>query len=241
MSKMSEKSNVPKGLDSSSSKSPVFNDVVKARKSVRDFLPDTVPQEVLEKVLQSAQLTPSNANTHPWMVHIGSGNAKENWSFDLLTAVGGGQVSLDFSFSIEEYSGPCHARAQRHGEISNAEEGIARDDKEARMAKAMKNYSFFGAPHVALLFLPSVGDNVRAAADIGMYGQTFLLSLVANGLAGVPQTSIGMFANTVRESIGVSDDLKLLFAISFGYPSPTELNKPVMEKADLSETIVFHT
>ena len=52
------------------------------------------------------------------------------------------------------------------------------------------NYSFFNAPHVALLFMPSFGDNVRVGSDIGMYGQTFLLSLAARGRGGIPQTSL---------------------------------------------------
>ena len=35
--------------------------------------------------------------------------------------------------------------------------------------------------------------------------------------AGVQQTLPGMLADPVREMLGVEDDMKLLFAISFGY------------------------
>jgi hypothetical protein len=36
-----------------------------------------------------------------------------------------------------------------------------------------------------------------------MYGQTFLLSLAARGLGGLPQTVIGLYADTVRAVLGV--------------------------------------
>ena len=68
-----------------------------------------------------------------------------------------------------------------------------------------------------MLFLPSFGDDVRVASDIGMYAQTFLLALAARGIAAVPQTILGYYASTIREVLGVSEDLKLLFGISFGY------------------------
>jgi hypothetical protein len=52
--------------------------------------------------------------------------------------------------------------------------------------------------HAAFLFLPSVGDNVHAAADMGIYGQNFLLSLTASGYACIPQTLPGFYVDTVR-------------------------------------------
>ncbi|WP_223838591.1 nitroreductase family protein [Saccharopolyspora pogona] len=58
---------------------------------------------------------------------------------------------------------------------------------------------FYGAPHAAFLFMPKFGDGVRAARDIGMYAQNFLLSLAARGFDGVPQTHLGFYADTVRD------------------------------------------
>jgi nitroreductase len=86
-----------------------------------------------------------------------------------------------------------------------------------------------------------VGDNVRAAADVGMYAQTFLLSLAARGLGGVPQTSLGMFADTIREVLGLPPDLLMLFGISFGYPDEASpANRLVMERDPVSASVTFH-
>ena len=82
---------------------------------------------------------------------------------------------------------------------------------------------------------------MRVGGDIGMYGQTFLLSLTARGLGGIPLTSTGFFAKTIREYLGISDDLKLLFAIAFGNPDFTApVNSMKMGRAPLLESVTFH-
>jgi nitroreductase len=104
-----------------------------------------------------------------------------------------------------------------------------------------RNLEFFGAPHVCLLFMPILYDSVRVASDVGMYAQTFLLSLTANGLAGVPQTYLGFYAETVRQVLGIDPSLKLLFGISFGYPN---LESPAasfrMDKAPIDQQVSFY-
>ena len=43
-----------------------FFDIVASRRSVRDFLPGPVPQEVLDRCLDAAFLAPSTSNIQPW-------------------------------------------------------------------------------------------------------------------------------------------------------------------------------
>ncbi|MGY2033622.1 nitroreductase family protein, partial [Nocardia gipuzkoensis] len=83
----------------------------------------------------------------------------------------------------------------------------------SRRAAVRENLEFFGAPHVALLFMPALGDGVRTAGDIGMCAQNFLLSPASRGFAGIPRT---MLASAVRAFLDVPADLELLFGISFG-------------------------
>ncbi|MEY8742411.1 nitroreductase family protein [Bacillales bacterium AN1005] len=66
--------------------------------------------------------------------------------------------------------------------------------------------------------MPVIGDNVRVASEIGMYAQSFLLALAARGIGSVPQTVLGFHAEVVREVLGVSKEMKLLFGISFWLP-----------------------
>lgn len=89
--------------------------------------------------------------------------------------------------------------------------------------------------------MPSFGNNVRVAGDIGMYAQTFLLSLMAHGLGGIPQTMLGFYADTIREQLGVDPSLKMLFGISFGYPKETTAaNRYRIDKARIEERVTLH-
>ncbi|WP_325177861.1 nitroreductase family protein [Pantoea sp. 1B4] len=104
-----------------------------------------------------------------------------------------------------------------------------------------RNVKFFGAPHVALLFIPVVGDNVRVASDAGMYAQTFLLSLAARGYAGVPQAVLSYFAQTVRRILNVPESFRLLYGISFGMPDKTHPSLSYREgRISIDESVVWH-
>lgn len=45
---------------------PEFHATVEARRTVREFLADPVPQEVLDRCLDAARLAPSSSNLQPW-------------------------------------------------------------------------------------------------------------------------------------------------------------------------------
>ena len=220
---------------------PLFSDVVRARHSTRAFLPDALSDDLVRAVLEDAALAPSNCNTQPWDVHIVAGAARDALSKALCQACDEGRRTFDFSFDRTAYP-------DRFGECGDAQAasyygamGIPRDARDQRREAAMRNLTFFGAPNVCLLFMPAVGDNVRVAGDIGMFAQTLLLSLVAHGLAGIPQTFLGFFADTVRESLGVAGDRKLLFGISFGFADESDPVAPYrIGRLRVEEFATFH-
>jgi nitroreductase len=219
----------------------LFRDVVRERHSVRSFRPDIVPSDVLRAVLEDAQRAPSNCNTQPWQTHIVSGATRDSLSKAILAADSAGVLTPDFSFAISDFEGVFNQRAKDQGAAYYQAIGVAREAYDQRRDASRRNLEFFAAPHVALLFMPEVGDNVRVAGDIGMYAQTFLLSLTAHGLGGIPQTMLGFYADTIREGLGIDPSLKLLFGISFGYPELTSpANSYRIEKAPIAETVTFH-
>jgi nitroreductase len=223
------------------SRSLTFEEVVRERRSFRNFLSTPVPDEQIRQVLEDAQHSPSNCNTQPWQTHIVSGQKIQELGRILTEANEVENFTPDFSFEMECFYGAFGERRIEHGKTFYEAMGVARGDKVARHQAAAKNYTFYGAPHVALLFMPSFGDNVRVGGDIGMYGQTFLLSLTARGLGGIPQTAIGFFAQTIRETLGISNDFKLMFAIAFGYPDlSAPVNSVKMGRVPLSESVTFY-
>jgi Nitroreductase len=223
------------------SDSMLFRDVVRGRHSVRSFLPHPVPEDILRSVLEDAQHSPSNCNTQPWQTHIVSGSKKDVLSKAILAADDAGQLTPDFSFGINDFPGVYRERYKEQGAAYYQAIGVKRDDKDLRREASRRNLEFFGAPHVTLLFMPKVGDNVRVAGDIGMYAQTLLLSLTAHGLGGVPQTSLGFYGETIRKELDIDPSLKLLFGISLGYPDMIHpANQYRINKAPLGESVTFH-
>ncbi|MBS9721490.1 nitroreductase [Tianweitania sp. BSSL-BM11] len=218
-----------------------FEDAVRMRRSFRGFLDTPVPDDVLREVLHDAQCAPSNCNTQPWDVHIVSGAKLTGLSERIHAENEAGEFTPDFTFEMADFHGVYGERKDAQGKAYYEAMNVMRADKEGRARAAALNYSFFGAPHVALLFMPSFGDNVRTAGDLGMYGQTFLLSLAARSLGGIPQTALGFFAGTIREYLGIPDEMKMLFGISFGYPDEVAPgNRMRMDRAPLSESVSFH-
>lgn len=218
-----------------------FQDAARIRRSFRGFLDTPVPDDVMQEVLHDAQCAPSNCNTQPWDVHIVSGKKLAGLSDIIHAKNDAGEFTPDFTFEMSDFYGVYGERKDAQGKAYYEAMNVMREDKEGRRRAAALNYSFFDAPHVALLFMPLFGDNVRTAGDLGMYGQTFLLSLAARGLGGIPQTSLGFFAGTIREYLGIPEELKMLFGISFGYPDEVARgNRMRMDRAPLSETVTFH-
>jgi nitroreductase len=217
-----------------------FDDVVRARRSSRGFLPDAVDPATISDVLGDAQLAPSNCNTQPWVVHVVSGETRDRLAKALLVDAKEGNRTPDFPFDRAAFKGVYQERNAEQARTYYTALGVARDDQDARDAAYRRNFEFFGAPHAAFLFMAAPHD-IRVAGDIGMYAQTFLLSLTAHGLAGIPQTSLSYFADTVRRELAIPAELKLLFGISFGHADPAySAHGFDLGRASLSESVTFH-
>lgn len=228
-------------LEQTKENTHAFIEVLRLRKSCRGFLDTPVPDDIITSVLEDAQLAPSNCNTQPWDTHIISGDKLKELSEALLNDNNLEKFSPDFSFDVDEYHGRYQQRYFNLGKTNYEAYGIKRDDRKGRKEVSDLNYKFFNAPHIAIPFMPSFGDNVPVGGDIGMYGQTFLISLTAHGLAGIPQTSLGFFAGTIKEILNVPNELKMLFGISFGYADPNSPGNSYKLGWDpISSNVIFH-
>lgn len=217
-----------------------INDAIRSRRSVRAFLPGPVPEQTLEAIFTLAQCAPSNCNTQPWTVHVVSGEACENLRQRL------GQAALDPTAHAPDppydgrYSGVYRERQQDAAAQLHGAMGIAREDRAGRMRSVLRNFSFFGAPHAAFVFLPEP-FGLREAADCGMYVQTLMLAMAAHGVASCPQTSLSFHPAIVRAALNVPPDQRLLLGISFGYEDPgADANACRVGRAALEHSVAFH-
>lgn len=218
---------------------PSFTDVMRTRRSAREFLPDPMPGDAIREVLEDARWAPSHSNTQPWIAHVVSGAARDRLSAALVAAHDAGRRTPDFS---DTYGDGVHVeRSRQQAARLYGVRGIAREDHEGRTEVVRENLRFYGAPHVVMLFIPRLGDGARAASDLGMYAQNFLLSLHARGYQGIPQAVHAQYAQTVRTVLDVPADLKLLFGIAFGSAvADSPLRDIRVGRVPLSDNVAVH-
>lgn len=214
--------------------------LLEQRRSVRGFLSDPVPIGIMRQIFATAQMAPSNCNVQPWVVHTVSGEKAEQMRRELEQAARErDETRPDFPLTLA-YPDVYRTRQIEAAKALFSATGVERSDKVAREASFIRNFRFFDAPHVAFLFLPQWAG-WREAADAGIYAQTLMLSLTANGLASCSQGALGHHADVVRRVLGLKEDLKLLFGIAFGFEDPEHpANNVRTVRAPIEENHFFH-
>ncbi len=210
------------------------------RQTIRGYKPDEVPEDILLKILQLAQLSPSNCNTQPWHFTIVSGEARKKLENALLTEILSGKkpapiftpgdASLEGVYKDRQYD--C---AFRYYDTM----GIGRADKDKRQQLMVKNWQFFGAPHVGFLTMPASMGAVNAI-DMGIYLQSLMLLFVEHGIASCPQGALAYYPDPVFEIANIPDGNAILVGISFGYEDvDAQINNARMPRADVADCVTL--
>lgn len=213
-----------------------FADVLGVRHSCRRFLGDTVPRAEQEELLRLAQSSPSWCNTQPWQVHVVTGTAIEALGAKLTECAMTSGTSPDLPMPTR-YAGVYAERRRDAGYALYGSLGIGSADYEARTRQGLLNYSFFGAPHVAIITTER-DMGVYGAVDCGAYIAFFTLAAASMGIATVTQAAIAMHSTAVREFLDLSDDRLVVCGVAFGYADPEDpVNAFRTGRAGLDEVV----
>ncbi len=216
-----------------------LEDAIRSRRSVRGFLPDPVPQPLLEKVFELAQWAPSGTNIQPWQVYVASGSIRDTMRAELIRRASEREQAKPDHTDKGKLGDPWRERRRDCAKALYTAMNIDWEDKAGRGRAAFRNFELFDAPHVAFICMDEVFGK-SAAADVGMYAQTLMLALTANGLASCAQGTMAHYPDLVRDTFGLGPEVKVLFGISFGYEDPTvAANSARTTRAPLSESVVF--
>ncbi len=215
-----------------------FQDAVTNRRSVRGFLPDTIPKDTLARILTLANLAPSNCNIQPWHVYVASGASLIALKSAYIDALTSSQPNPDYP-SPRPFPEPYRQRQVDCAIELYKEMGIARGDKAARDAALLRNFEFFDAPHVLFIGMDAkFGASV--ALDVGMYAQTLMLALTAEGLASCAQGALRQYPQVVRDFFGLNDNINILMGLSFGYEDTAiAANRTRIGREDISQSVIF--
>ncbi|MBU9676354.1 nitroreductase [Burkholderia multivorans] len=190
------------------------------RYTCRAYLPDAVPIDVIERIVEIAKRAASWCNVQPWHAIVTSRDTTERFRAALVAhAAQHPGIDADIPFP-DEYRGVYGERRREVGYALYAALGIARDDRAARERQVAENFRLFGAPHVALLTIPAeLGP--YAALDCGAFVASFLLAARAHGVATTAQAALAHHARFIRRYFGIGDERRFVCGIAFGYADTT--------------------
>ena len=210
-----------------------------ARFSCRALLPDPVPHETIQRILDLAQRTASWNNVQPWSVIVTEGAGTERLRRELLAHIEGTpRRHPDFAFP-REYREPYLARRRECGFALYDAVGVARGDKAAYARQTRENFRFFGAPHVALISTDEA-LGTYGAVDCGAYVGNFMLAAQSLGVASIAQAALANYSPFLRAHFGLADELRVVCGISFGYADAAHnANSYRTTRIDPRETVRF--
>ena len=200
-------------------KEPCFMELKEAiltRRSIRGYLPDPVPQEVLRDVLKLATRAVSGQNVQPWEFVVLTGDA--------LKAVAAENIVDLENDRDPDYPDPPLAeegldRARFIGRQLFTSMNIERGDKERRNWWLQRGFRFFDAPAVILLTIDKKwASDYRF--DIGCVAQSICLAAMEYGLGTCVESQAVTYQRGVRELMGIPDSKEFVYGIAIGYPDP---------------------
>lgn len=213
---------------------------VSERRSVRSFRRRPVPVEIVERVLTAARAAPSNANFQPQYVDVLVGDALAEFTNAMMERFGADTEPDVGRFEIFPEHGPWPQRRFALGAKVYGAWGVERGDTGGRRRFLEKNLRFFDAPVGLILSLDREGGRFQWA-DMGIYLQTLMLLLRAEGLDSCAQANWAEYASTVATLLHWPANRDLYCGISIGYADPAHpVNSLPRDREELSSYVRFH-
>lgn len=218
-----------------------FDDVVRARRSIRAFKADPVPMATIRELLLTASLAPSGTNIQPWKVHVVTGETRRRLEDEVLAhrETRPDDASAEFARSSKRKE-PYVSRMRALGKDMYGRIGIPRGDEAAAWRQWGRNYSFFDAP-VGLIFTIDKDLDSMSFLDVGMFMQTLMLAAKDRGLDTCAQGAWNLFWTATRRVLAIPDDEYIIAGMALGYADTDDpVNGVIAAREPLDTIATFH-
>lgn len=214
-------------------------EAVTTRRAVRKFTDEPVPMDAITRVLEAAAWAPSGSNLQPWHIYVVTGEPLARLKKIATERVANGDPwdEREFVMYPDDMKPLYVERRNAFGRDRYSALGIVKDDWAARQRAAIANWDCFGAP-VALFCYIDRELGLPQWSDLGMYLQSVMLLLRAEGLHSCPQMAWSQVRKTVADIVAPPDELMLFCGMSIGYVDPDEVYVRNL-RAPLAETVTF--
>ncbi|MDP6347123.1 MAG: nitroreductase [Dehalococcoidia bacterium] len=192
-------------------------EAIKARKSIRGFKPDPIPQSVLEELLDIGRWSPSGVNAQSWEFVVLTGEA--------LEAVKQANVEqMDQKVEPHPDMGvPALTGAYRERQVTLGREifrllGIGREDRDKRVDWTKTGLRFFDAPAAILVCADKEAPDITDVFEAGLVTQTIALAALHFSLGTCIQRAAVNYPDVIRDIAGIPASKRVLVALAIGYP-----------------------
>jgi nitroreductase len=216
-----------------------FENVIRGRRSIRAYAPETVPEGIIREVLDEARWAPSWRNTQSWNVWVLTGGALQRYKDELKAAAERDEpAALDLP-ATAEWPQACSARtaalmASRAATLEAAGESTEPAAAMARMAE------LFGAPCLLVFGFDDCLAEAYASFDTGSFVQNVCLAAYDRGLGTCIVATVIRYPDLLRRLLPDGEGKRFVVSVTLGYPvadSPT--NTFMRSRADLDEIVTW--
>jgi nitroreductase len=215
------------------------------RRSVRQFIPDAVPEQTVLDILDVAARAPSGHNTQAWNVHVLTGRSLRTLSDRILAQVDDPDMLAnnlpEFDSYPSEWVSPYIDRRRQVGKDMYTLLGIPRGDVPGMRAQLAKNYRFFDAPVGLIFTLPRIMVP-GSVLDLGMFMQSVMLAARARGVDTCPQAAFAPFNRLISEQLALPPDHIVICGMSLGYAdNDAAVNQVITHRESASSFTTIHS
>ncbi|MBK6645363.1 MAG: nitroreductase family protein [Anaerolineales bacterium] len=192
---------------------------LRARRSIRRFKPDPVPDSVIREILHTAAFAPSAHNRQPWRFAVVTDSSARQRLVD--------SMALEFQRDLEQ-------------------DALPPDEIQKRIERSRQRVS--NAPVVVILCVDMSGmdkypdtkrrkaEYIIATQSAANAGMQLLLAAHAEGLGGVWVCSPMFAQKTVQGALTLPDTWEPQAMFLLGYPAETP---PLRERKKLKDISIF--
>ncbi len=209
----------------------IVDAAITSRHSIRAFLPDPIPRDEIECILEVASRAPSGTNTQPWKVWVLTGGALTRLS-DAIGAVHAdpalsAQHVEEYAYYPRQWTAPYIDRRRKVGWDLYALLGLTRENKEGMAAQHGRNYRFFDAP-VGFIFTIDRVLEQGSWLDYGMFLQNIMIAARGRGLDTCPQAAFTQYHKIISTELGLPDKEMVVCGMALGYADPGKVENSLI-------------
>ena len=167
-------------------------EAIEQRHSLRDFKPDAIPRQVVERLVLAASKAPSVGNQQPWEFYCCRGRSRSEL----------GKIIAQTTVHLSEYMDVL---------------GPKRYEDAVRWYSSLGD-----APVLVAIACPKSDDDfatISRYVSVGCALENFLLAARAEGLGACNITFSLWVKDDMAQLLGVPDDMDVITIVALGYPT----------------------